>query len=176
MSLSLSLPFLRPAASLGADLPDTSQDHTTLYLHAGCPAKGRLATLHALDLASLTWSALASAPEPGRGGTNLSPLPGTTTLARFGGFAGYELGGFDTYDLVKDAWESHEVAVEGGGEGPDKRSVALLQKVEGGVEWAGKKVVALLAHGEREGAPAELGHDGAGFVSPRRSPSRVNLD
>ncbi|ORY81208.1 hypothetical protein BCR35DRAFT_265912 [Leucosporidium creatinivorum] len=140
-----------------------SNDQKTLYLHAGCPPKGRLATLHSLDLASLNWTSLASAPEPGRGGTNLAPLPSSNLLARFGGFAGYELGGFDLYDPAKDSWESVDIAVEGGGEGPDKRSVASLQGVESGIEWNGKKVIALLALGEREGAPAELGHDGAGF-------------
>lgn len=68
--------------------------------------------------------------------------------------------------------------MEGGGEGPDKRSVASLQGVETAVEWEGKKVIALLALGEREGAPAELGHDSAGFVScsaMRRFPSRLLL-
>jgi len=75
------------------------------------------------------------------------------------------LGGFDLYDPSKDGWRTVEIAVEGGGEGPEKRSVASLQGVENGVEWEGKRVIALLALGEREGAPAELGHDGAGFVS-----------
>ena len=61
-------------------------------------------------------------------------------------------------------WRSvEEVKVVGGGEGPGKRSVHSLVGVDGMV-WEGKKVVALMAHGEREGAPAELGHDGAGFV------------
>jgi hypothetical protein len=75
------------------------------------------------------------------------------------------LGGFDLYDPSEDEWTTVEIAVEGGGEGPEKRSVASLQGVASGVEWEGKKVIALLALGEREGAPAELGHDGAGFVS-----------
>lgn len=64
---------------------------TTLYLHAGCPAKGRLPTLHSLDLAiePPVWKQLPSAPEPGRGGTNLALLPlEKPTFARFGGFAG----------------------------------------------------------------------------------------
>lgn len=140
------------------------QDEKTLYLHAGCPPKGRLATLHSLDLSSLTWTALASAPEPGRGGTNLTPLPHSPLLARFGGFAGYELDGLDVYDTVKNEWETIDIAVEGGGDGPGKRSVCSLLQVNG-PEFDGKKVIAVLAHGEREGAPAELGHDGAGFVS-----------
>lgn len=143
------------------------QDQKTLYLHAGCPFKGRLATLHSLDLSSLTWTALPSAPEPGRGGTNLAALPDSSLLARFGGFAGYELDGLDVFDTEKREWESLDVKVESGGEGPGRRSVCLLQAIEKGPEHDGKKVVAVLAHGEREGAPAELGHDGAGFVSRR---------
>lgn len=43
--------------------------------------------------------------------------------------------------------------------------MSALVRLEGGLEVQGKKVVAVLTMGEREGAPAELGHDGAGFVS-----------
>lgn len=60
-----------------------------LYIHAGCPASGRLATLHAYDLATHTWHKLADAPEQPRGGTaiaavSLSPSS-ELVLVRFGG-------------------------------------------------------------------------------------------
>ncbi|BGP24728.1 kelch repeat containing protein [Rhodotorula toruloides] len=95
----------------------------TLYLHAGCPSSGRLSTLHSLSLSSLTWSTLPSAPEPGRGGTVLTALPGGRFLARFGGFAGYELGGLDVFDVQAQEWTSVEAHVEGGTDEPPKRSV-----------------------------------------------------
>lgn len=70
------------------------------------------------------------------------------------------------FDPVSESWTSDEIQVEGGGEGPDKRSVHSFVPVSGGASYGPeKKVVAVLALGEREGAPAELGHDGAGFVS-----------
>ncbi|GAA6034082.1 hypothetical protein JCM8097_000683 [Rhodosporidiobolus ruineniae] len=139
-----------------------------LYLHAGCPDSGRLSQLHSLDLSTLTWSSLPSAPEPGRGGTALTALPsaavvGKTLLASFGGFAGYELGGLDVFDVEKEEWAAVEPAVEGGGEGPAKRSVHVFAGLEGNLEVEGKRAVAVLAMGEREAAPKELGHDGAGF-------------
>jgi hypothetical protein len=43
-----------------------------IYIHAGCPTSGRLATLHSFDIAHRKWSALAPAPGPGRGGTALA--------------------------------------------------------------------------------------------------------
>ena len=60
-----------------------------LYIHAGCPASGRLATLHAYDLATHTWHKLADAPEQPRGGTAIAAVslsPGSElVLVRFGG-------------------------------------------------------------------------------------------
>ncbi|GAA5898130.1 hypothetical protein JCM6882_003333 [Rhodosporidiobolus microsporus] len=157
------------------DQPEARSFHTMtsadgkLYLHAGCPASGRLPTLHSLDLTSLTWSTLPSAPDPGRGGTVLAALPSSASsssriLARFGGFAGYELGGFDVYDVEKGEWTAlGDLQVEGGGEGPGKRSVYSLVGLEGTLDFEGKKVVAVMTLGERDAAPKELGHDGAGF-------------
>lgn len=75
-----------------------------------------------------------------------------------------ELGGLDIFDISSGQWRSEEVEIIGGGAGPEKRSVHALIGLSGDLEWEGKKVVGLMAHGEREGAPAELGHDGAGFV------------
>ncbi|KAM0748369.1 galactose oxidase [Meredithblackwellia eburnea MCA 4105] len=140
--------------------PSGNQD--SLYLHAGCPPKGRLATLHSLSLPTLTWKELPSAPEPARGGTVLAPLlqPGGT-LARFGGFAGFELGGpLELFDTAKEEWTVVEAGnVVSGEEGPAKRSVHGLLPFKSEVN---EDIVAVMVMGEREGAPAALGHDGAG--------------
>jgi len=126
-----------------------------LYLHAGCPAKGRLGTLHSLDLDTLIWSSLPDAPGLPRGGTVLAPL--SSSLVRFGGFCGHELGGpLDVFNLDTKSWTSEEIT------GPDKRSVHSLVPIDG-PEYGDKKVAAIMTLGEREGAPAELGHNGAGF-------------
>ena len=108
-------------------IPLFSINQHTLYLHAGCPASGRLSTLHALDLKTLTWHPLNSAPEPARGGTVLASIPSVGSagsLIRFGGFAGYELGGpLDIYDIAKNKWES---VTPSGKESPSARSVHAL--------------------------------------------------
>ncbi|KAF8436643.1 hypothetical protein L210DRAFT_3505811 [Boletus edulis BED1] len=66
-----------------------------LYIHAGCPASGRLATLHAYDLATDTWYRLADAPAQPRGGTAIAAVTLTPdselVLIRFGGFDGFQL-------------------------------------------------------------------------------------
>ena len=136
----------------------------TLYLHAGCPASGRLATLHALDLNTLTWRSLNSAPEPARGGTVLASIPSVGSagsLIRFGGFAGYELGGpLDIYDIAKNKWES---VAPSGKESPSARSVHALLGLP---IREGSDLVAVMFCGEGDPAPKELGHDGAGkFLS-----------
>lgn len=62
-----------------------------LYVHAGCPDTGRLSTLHAFDVQKRIWETLASAPEPGRGGTCLVPaaIRGSgDLLLRYGGTSG----------------------------------------------------------------------------------------
>lgn len=59
-----------------------------IYIHAGCPTTGRLSSLYSFDVPTRTWKLLASAPEPGRGGTVLAvaDLPGTgPVLLRYGG-------------------------------------------------------------------------------------------
>lgn len=60
----------------------------TMYIHAGCPATGRLSTLHSFDLATHKWQALSSAPDPPRGGTSIvgATLPlSKPVLIRYGG-------------------------------------------------------------------------------------------
>lgn len=84
-------------ASTNGSPPEGRSYHTmtaaedTLYVHAGCPTKGRLGTLHSLDLKTRTWKALPDAPGNPRGGTVLAALraPGNGhILARWGGFCG----------------------------------------------------------------------------------------
>lgn len=60
-----------------------------IFVHAGCPDKGRVGDLHVFDLTTKNWSTLAPAPDPARGGTALAPvhLNGTPVLLRFGGWA-----------------------------------------------------------------------------------------
>lgn len=94
----------------------------------------------------------------------LSPI--SDSLVRFGGFAGYELGcPLDIFDTSTGTWKSlEEVSVKGGVEGPQRRSVHSLVAIDG-PRYGSAKVVAVMTHGEREAAPAELGHNGAGYVS-----------
>ncbi|CAD6949891.1 unnamed protein product [Tilletia laevis] len=148
-----------------------------LYIHAGCPQSGRLSTLHALDLKTFRWHSLASAPGPERGGTVIAAIPSPFTdstedlvLARWGGFCGDELGGpLDIYDPAKDSWTSHEAPLSSGtdGEEPSKRSVHGLvpfptaPTLELG-QGRTARVLGVLFFGEGQGAPKELGHDGAG--------------
>ncbi|KAF7977779.1 hypothetical protein HWV62_2669 [Athelia sp. TMB] len=150
-----------------------------LFLHAGCPAQGRLGDLHALATGGdptplstpLEWTPKPPAPGPERGGTVLCPvaLPtGQTVLVRYGGFAGHELGGcIDFFDVAADAWRSIELeGDEGRGGYPPARSVhALLPIALPGAQAEGSeagRVVALMLFGERGPAPAQLGHMGAG--------------
>ncbi|KAJ7756646.1 galactose oxidase [Mycena metata] len=149
-----------------------------LYLHAGCPAQGRLATLHSVSLSSSslsappTWSPLFAGPGPGRGGTVLCPItvPGSPEplLVRYGGFAGHELGGtLDYFSPARRTWGS--IALPGS-EGSDPghplaRSVHALVPVSPPVDAPAPghgHVVAIMLFGERGPAPVHLGHMGAG--------------
>lgn len=129
-------------------------------MHAGCPAKGRLDTLHSLSIppSSTGWTSHPPAPAPGRGGTVLCPvsLPGDQkqVLVRFGGFAGYELGArLDIYDPSTEEWTCTEI------QGPEARSVHALMPYACANDAS---IVALMFFGERDPAPVELGHNGAG--------------
>lgn len=128
-----------------------------LFVHAGCPAAGRLSDLYRLSLASPkpVWTKLADAPGPGRGGTVLGVIPGLSSFVRWGGFAGYELGGpLDIYHVPTNTWYSVDVA----GEQPAKRSVHALVGLRGAPRSDG--IVALMLFGE--GEASDLGHAGAG--------------
>jgi hypothetical protein len=145
----------------------------TLFLHAGCPTSGRLSTLHSYDIPSETWSQLATAPEPGRGGTVLAALPSSADptapaqhLIRFGGFAGYELGpenggGLDVYHIARNEWVTAKPKPDGERQ-PDKRSVHGLVGIYKPINDGQEIVRALLFSGEKGPAPPELGHAGAG--------------
>lgn len=134
-------------------------------VHAGCPAKGRLESLHSLNLATLQWQARAPAPAPGRGGTVLCPvvtLPRTTTgkhvILRYGGFAGRELASFDVYTVESDSWSSVDLSTTSS-EQPEARSVHALVPYASPTD---PSIVAVMMFGERDPAPVELGHNGAG--------------
>lgn len=133
-----------------------SPDHGTLYVHAGCPASGRLADLWSFTLADRTWKQLASAPAPARGGASITYAEGR--LWRMNGFDGEkEQGGrLDVYDIATDSWSSISFAADGK-EGPGARSVAALVPVRGH-EGGGLRLVTLFG----ESDPSSLGHMGAG--------------
>lgn len=130
-----------------------SDGASTLYLHAGCPAQGRLSDLWAFDIRTRAWTELAAAPPPARGGTSIVYLDGK--LYRMGGFDGKaEQGGsVDVYDVKANAWET--IAFDAGRDGPEARSVAALVVVK----VAGRDHLVSL-FGERD--PSSLGHEGAG--------------
>lgn len=81
----------------------------------------------------------------------------------------HELDGpLDVFDPQSSTWTSHATHIEGlesSSKQPPKRSVHGFVPFHGQVNIGGKKAVALMFMGEGEGAPKELGHDGAGKVS-----------
>ncbi|KAH7137342.1 kelch repeat protein [Dactylonectria estremocensis] len=128
---------------------------STLYLHAGCPAQGRLSDLWSFDVASRVWTELPEAPSPPRGGTSIAFCCGK--LYRMGGFDGTtEQGGkLDVYDPSEKQWTSIPYAPDGH-EGPEARSVAALLAVK---TPSGRDILVTM-FGERD--PSSLGHAGAG--------------
>ncbi|EIN08195.1 galactose oxidase [Punctularia strigosozonata HHB-11173 SS5] len=136
-----------------------------VYVHAGCPASGRLSALHAFSTASNTWRALAPAPEPGRGGTALvaATLSGQDVLLRFGGFAGHELptpehaGTLDLFHIATNTWRTLTPSPDAVHGFPGARSVHGFASFRAP---ALPGCVALLWHGEK--APSAAGHAGAG--------------
>ncbi|KAL3962390.1 hypothetical protein ACCO45_003913 [Purpureocillium lilacinum] len=132
-----------------------SDDDKTIYLHAGCPAAGRLADLWKFDVVSRSWTELPSAPGPARGGASIAFAYGK--LYRMGGFDGNtEQGGsLDVFDLATSTWSSKAFRADGV-DGPEARSVAALLSVR----TAGGKHLLVTLFGERD--PSSLGHAGAG--------------
>lgn len=84
-----------------------SNQKDTIYVHAGCPEKGRLSDLWSFNPTTKQWKQLASAPDPSRGGTSITFADGK--LYRMNGFDGKtEQGGsIDVYTPETDSWETH---------------------------------------------------------------------
>ena len=134
----------------------TSDGDQTIYLHAGCPAEGRLNDLWAFNISTRRWKQLASAPGGGRGGTSIA-FASSEKLFRINGFDGNtEQGGsIDIYDPVQDKWSSTEYKPDGV-DGPESRSVAAFVPI---TTRTGRELLVTMFG---EGAPSDLGHAGAG--------------
>ncbi|KAG8625440.1 hypothetical protein KVT40_007191 [Elsinoe batatas] len=132
----------------------TSDGQSKLYLHAGCPASGRLKDLWSFDLSTKAWTRLPDAPGPERGGTSIAFSAGK--VWRMNGFDGKtEQGGsLDCFDPTTGAWET-KTYVADGKQGPKARSVGCLLSMK-----VGGKEVLVTAFGE--GEASDLGHEGAG--------------
>jgi hypothetical protein len=167
-------------ASVARDVQAEDEGYGTLFIHAGCPATGRLNDLWGFDVRSRTWKQFPSAPGPPRGGPSLAISK--SRIYRFGGFNGLseEGGQVDFLDLVVDTlagggegmtageeeialssskagWES--IVYNSSKEGtkvPGNRSVAGLHPITTGM---GREYLILLL-GERD--PSADGHAGAG--------------
>ncbi|KAJ5295539.1 hypothetical protein N7508_010360 [Penicillium antarcticum] len=126
----------------------------TLYLHAGCPEKGRLSDLWAFSLSRRKWTELAPAFDPPRGGTSIAFAEGK--LYRMNGFDGNtEQGGnLDIYSPETNSWASHVYSPDGKA-GPSPRSVSCLLSVR-----LGGRSFLVTMFGEHD--PSSLGHQGAG--------------
>ncbi|KAE8369277.1 hypothetical protein BDV27DRAFT_165822 [Aspergillus caelatus] len=131
-----------------------SNGKDTIFLHAGCPEKGRLCDLWAFDISTRQWRELAPAPGPERGGTSVAYAEGK--LFRMNGFDGKtEQGGaLDVYDPENNTWSTITYSTDGVS-GPGARSVSCLLSLK----IAGKPSLVTM-FGERD--PSSLGHQGAG--------------
>lgn len=132
----------------------TSDGKSTLFIHAGCPAKDRLSDLWKFDVSSQTWTQAPDAPAPPRGGTSIAYSGGK--LYRMNGFDGKtEQGGsVDIFDVAANTWSTEAFEADGYN-GPEPRSVCALLPVR-----LQKKDKLLTLFGERD--PSSLGHAGAG--------------
>jgi hypothetical protein len=162
-SWSLLQPSL-PSSPSEEGYPSARSYHTltsdptasTIYLHAGCPASGRLGDLWCFSLSdNKSWKKLRDAPGPSRGGTSIAYTSGK--IYRMNGFDGKEeIGGsLDVYDIASDTWETREFVADGT-RGPGARSVAGLV----GVEIPGQGSCLVTLFGESD--PSAEGHLGAG--------------
>ena len=131
-----------------------SDGTSSLFLHAGCPAKGRLSDLWKFDVAERTWTQLPDAPAPHRGGTSIAYSGGK--LYRMNGFDGNtEQGGsIDIFDPTANTWSTKTFKADGN-DGPEARSVCVLLPVR-----LAQKDKLLTLFGEHD--PSSLGHAGAG--------------
>ncbi|EKV05113.1 Kelch repeat protein [Penicillium digitatum PHI26] len=153
--------FLRPSEPVTTAFPAARSYHCTandgkdtVFVHAGCPEKGRLSDLWAFSVSQKKWAELAAAPDPPRGGTSIAFTGGR--LYRMNGFDGErEQGGrVDIYEPGTNLWGSHSF-IPDGVTGPSPRSVATLLPI---VVSGRVYLVTLL--GEQD--PSSLGHQGAG--------------
>lgn len=132
----------------------TSNGSDTIYVHAGCPEKGRLSDLWAFNIHDGAWRQLATAPGAQRGGTSLAYADGK--IYRMNGFDGKtEQGGtLDVFDEASNSWSSLEFMPDGK-TGPGARSVAALVPVH-----KDGSIILVTLFGESD--PSSLGHLGAG--------------
>ncbi|KAI6843054.1 galactose oxidase [Hortaea werneckii] len=132
----------------------TSDGGDTIYLHAGCPEKGRLSDLWSFNISTREWRELAQAPNPPRGGPSIALA--NSRLYRMNGFDGKtEQGGaIDVYDPAQNCWESIDFQPDGK-QGPGARSVAALLPVT-----IASHISLVTLFGESD--PSSLGHQGAG--------------
>jgi len=133
-------------------LANDGQD--TIFLHAGCPEKGRLRDLWAFNISSRTWQEMTPAPAPERGGTSITYAHGK--LYRMNGFDGQaEQGGaLDAFDVAENLWNTIQFEPDGES-GPPPRSVSCLLSVN-----INNKPSLVTMFGECD--PSSLGHHGAG--------------
>ncbi|EMC93553.1 hypothetical protein BAUCODRAFT_245471 [Baudoinia panamericana UAMH 10762] len=145
---SMAFPEARSYHCMASDGKDT------IYLHAGCPEKGRLSDLWAFDASEGKWTQLASAPGPPRGGASIEFVDGR--LYRMNGFDGKtEQGGcLDVFDTISNSWSSTSYSADGTS-GPGARSVSALKAVR-----KNGSTVLVTMFGESD--PSSLGHQGAG--------------
>ncbi|KAF9894849.1 hypothetical protein FE257_004470 [Aspergillus nanangensis] len=132
----------------------TSNGQDTIFLHAGCPEKGRLGDLWAFSIPTRQWRQLTSAPKPERGGTSIAFAEGR--IFRMNGFDGNtEQGGsLDVFDPEKNVWDTMSFSADGIS-GPPARSVSCLLALK----VAGRPSLVTM-FGEHD--PSSLGHQGAG--------------
>ncbi|KAF8444116.1 hypothetical protein L210DRAFT_3533887 [Boletus edulis BED1] len=121
-----------------------------LYIHAGCPASGRLAT----D----TWYRLADAPAQHRGGTAIATVTLTPdselVLIRFGGFSGFQ--------LPQVTWGTPRSKSIRPAQTPARSVRGLISFVTRTNATLERIPVALLHHGER--GASSVGHAGASLL------------
>jgi len=132
----------------------TNNDVDTIYVHAGCPEKGRLSDTWAFNIHDSQWTELAPAPGPPRGGTSIAFVDGK--LYRMNGFDGKtEQGGnLDVFDTATNSWSSQAFEADGQ-TGPGARSVSVLVPVK-----INDRTSLVTLFGESD--PSSLGHQGAG--------------
>ncbi|KAF1955272.1 galactose oxidase [Byssothecium circinans] len=132
----------------------THDGKNAIFIHAGCPANGRLSDLWKFDLSTRTWTKAPDAPAPQRGGASIAYNRGR--LYRMHGFDGTkEQGGsIDIFDIAANSWSTETFKADGN-DGPEPRSVCALVPIV-----IAKKDKLLTLFGERD--PSSLGHAGAG--------------